>query len=35
LSQAEGDVTHRFDSQTSPAELKARILDRIRHYFGV
>jgi small-conductance mechanosensitive channel/CRP-like cAMP-binding protein len=36
LSQAEGDVTHRFDTQgQNPAELKARILDRIRRYFGV
>jgi CRP-like cAMP-binding protein len=35
LSQAEGDVTHRFDVQGTPAELKARILDRIRVHFGV
>ena len=36
LSQAEGDVTHRFDAPgQNPAELKARILDRIRRYFGV
>jgi small-conductance mechanosensitive channel/CRP-like cAMP-binding protein len=35
LSQAEGDVTHRFDAQGNPAELKQRILDRIRSYFGV
>jgi len=35
LSQAEDDVTHRFDTHRNPAELKARILDRIRRYFGV
>ena len=35
LSQAQGDVTHRFDTQANPAELKQRILDRIRSYFGV
>jgi CRP-like cAMP-binding protein len=36
LTQAQGDVTHRFDTQgNNPAELKARILDRIRRYFGV
>jgi small-conductance mechanosensitive channel/CRP-like cAMP-binding protein len=36
LTQAQGDVTHRFDNQDdNPAELKARILDRIRHYFGI
>lgn len=36
LTQAQGDVTHRFDNQgNNPAELKARILDRIRHYFGI
>jgi small-conductance mechanosensitive channel/CRP-like cAMP-binding protein len=35
LSQAEGDVTQRFDSEGSPADLKQRILDRIRGYFGL
>jgi CRP-like cAMP-binding protein len=37
LTQAEGDVTHRFDSQGdgNRSELKARILDRIRGYFGL
>jgi CRP-like cAMP-binding protein len=35
LSQAEGEMTHRFDTQGNPAELKQRILDRIRGYFGV
>ena len=35
LTQAEGDVTHRFDVQSNPAELKARILDRMRQYFGI
>jgi small-conductance mechanosensitive channel/CRP-like cAMP-binding protein len=35
LSQAQGDVTHRFDAERNPAELKQRILDRIRSYFGV
>ena len=35
LSQAEGDVTHRFDVQSNPGELKRRILDRIRRYFGI
>ncbi|HEY2944620.1 MAG TPA: mechanosensitive ion channel family protein [Vicinamibacteria bacterium] len=35
LSQAEEDVTHRFDVRGNPAELKQRILDRIRSYFGV
>jgi len=36
LSQAEGDVTHHFVAQGgNPAELKARILDRMRNYFGI
>ena len=35
LSQAAEDVTHRFDLRANPAELKQRILDRIRSYFGV
>ena len=35
LSQAAEDVTHRFDVRGNPAELKQRILDRIRSYFGV
>lgn len=35
LSQAEGDVTHRFDAQGTPAEVKARLLERIRSHFGV
>ena len=34
LSQAEGDVTARFDSG-APGELKQHILDRIRSYFGL
>jgi small-conductance mechanosensitive channel/CRP-like cAMP-binding protein len=34
LSQAEGDVTARFESGAS-GELKQRILDRIRSYFGL
>ena len=34
LSQAEGDVTARFDTGTT-GELKNRILDRIRSYFGL
>jgi CRP-like cAMP-binding protein len=35
LSQAEGDATQRFGSDDSPAELKQRILHRIRGYFGL
>lgn len=35
LSQAEGDLTARFQPTSSRGELKARILDRIRGYFGV
>ncbi len=35
LSQAEGDVTARFGPAESPVDLKRRILDRIRSYFGL
>jgi small-conductance mechanosensitive channel/CRP-like cAMP-binding protein len=35
LSQAEGDVTARFEPGTNKVELKNRILDRIRSYFGL
>jgi small-conductance mechanosensitive channel/CRP-like cAMP-binding protein len=35
LSQAEGDITSRFGPAESPVELKGRILDRIRGYFGL
>jgi len=35
LSQAEGDLTARFQPTSSRGELKERILDRIRGYFGV
>jgi small-conductance mechanosensitive channel/CRP-like cAMP-binding protein len=35
LSQAEGDLTTRFQPTSSRGELKERILDRIRGYFGL
>ena len=35
LSQAEGDLTARFQPTASRGELKERILDRIRGYFGL
>jgi small-conductance mechanosensitive channel/CRP-like cAMP-binding protein len=35
ISQAEGDVTARFGAGESPVELRGRILDRIRSYFGL
>ena len=35
LSQAEGDLTAPFQATSSRGELKARILDRIRGYFGL
>jgi len=35
LDQAAGDVTARFQVGASSAELKARILDKIRSYFGI
>jgi small-conductance mechanosensitive channel len=35
LSQAEGDLAGRFGGPRSPGELKQRILDRIRSYFGL
>jgi small-conductance mechanosensitive channel/CRP-like cAMP-binding protein len=35
LEQAEGDITNRFDAASSRGELKERILDRIRGYFGL
>jgi CRP-like cAMP-binding protein len=35
LSQAEGDLTARFQPTSSRGELKERILDRIRGYFGL
>jgi len=35
LSQAEGETTLRFEPGTSQGEMKARILDRIRSYFGL
>jgi CRP-like cAMP-binding protein len=35
LTQAEGDVTARFEPGTNKVELKNRILDRIRSYFGL
>jgi len=35
LDQAEGDLTARFQPTASRGELKERILDRIRGYFGV
>jgi small-conductance mechanosensitive channel/CRP-like cAMP-binding protein len=35
LSQAEGDLTARIDAGGSTGELKERILDRIRSYFGL
>lgn len=35
LTQAKGDVTARFEAVASPGELKQRILDRIRSYFGL
>ncbi len=35
LSQAEEDITARFDREPTRNELKAHILDRIRSYFGI
>ena len=35
LSQAEGDITARFEPGTSKVALKEHILDRIRSYFGL
>lgn len=35
LSQAEGDLTARYEPAGSKGELKQRILDRIRSYFGI
>jgi CRP-like cAMP-binding protein len=35
LNQAEGDLTARFQPTASRGELKERILDRIRSYFGM
>ena len=35
LNQAEGDLTARFQPTASRGELKERILDRIRGYFGL
>jgi CRP-like cAMP-binding protein len=35
LTQAKGDVTARFEAVAWPGELKQRILDRIRSYFGL
>lgn len=35
LSQAEGDLTARYEPAASPGELKQRILDRMRGYFGL
>ena len=35
LSQAEGDLTARYQPTGSRGELKARILDRMRSYFGL
>jgi small-conductance mechanosensitive channel/CRP-like cAMP-binding protein len=35
LSQAEGDITARFDDGGPREELQGRILDRIRGYFGI
>lgn len=35
LSQAEGDLTARYEPAASRVELKARILDRIRSFFGL
>jgi small-conductance mechanosensitive channel/CRP-like cAMP-binding protein len=35
LTLAKGDVTARFEPQTSTGELKQRILGRIRSYFGL
>jgi CRP-like cAMP-binding protein len=35
LSQASGDVTAKLSSQPAPGELRQRILDRIRSYFGI
>jgi CRP-like cAMP-binding protein len=35
LHQAEGDLTARYDPAASSGELKERILDRIRSYFGI
>jgi small-conductance mechanosensitive channel/CRP-like cAMP-binding protein len=35
LSQAEGDLAARFETGRSTVELKQRILDRIRGYFGL
>ncbi len=35
LSQAEGDITARFEPGTSKVAMKEHILDRIRSYFGL
>lgn len=35
LTQAKGDVTAKFEEAASAGELKQRILDRIRSYFGL
>jgi small-conductance mechanosensitive channel/CRP-like cAMP-binding protein len=35
LSQVEGDLTARYESAPTTGELKQRILDRIRSYFGL
>jgi small-conductance mechanosensitive channel/CRP-like cAMP-binding protein len=35
LTQAEGDITARFDDGGPPDQLQGRILDRIRSYFGI
>ena len=35
LSQAEGDITARFEPGTSRAQVKEKLLSRIRSYFGI
>ena len=35
LNQAEGDLTARYQPTASRGELKEKILDRIRSYFGL
>lgn len=35
LTQADGDITARFETEGGRVELKARILDRMRSYFGL
>jgi len=35
LSQAEGDITARFEPGTSRSEVKQKLLDRMRSYFGL